>query len=267
MCSAQPWASPRPRWTAPSGQAALGPAVAAGQGGGDSSQSKRQLCHLHPVMCPVGWARQGRPSTHMGHWVRARLGGQSRVPPSPRRGAEPTLSPLQGRRGPETQRVLRASAGRPRGAGRILCPQERQEAPRYVSHGGWSPFPGAGCPEAPTSGLDPGGFTRPLTGSPPPAPSPGHDSDSDSELSLDEQSSSYASSRSSDSEDDGGEAEDKWDPAQGPVHSTPKGERAPGRGADPRRGRPALGQSCGGGKHRPLLAVWAAQAGLLWDPP
>ncbi|XP_069442287.1 cadherin EGF LAG seven-pass G-type receptor 1 isoform X1 [Ovis canadensis] len=50
----------------------------------------------------------------------------------------------------------------------------------------------------------------------------GHDSDSDSELSLDEQSSSYASSRSSDSEDDGGEAEDKWDPAQGPVHSTPK---------------------------------------------
>lgn len=50
----------------------------------------------------------------------------------------------------------------------------------------------------------------------------GHDSDSDSELSLDEQSSSYASSHSSDSEDDGVEAEDKWDSAQGPVHSTPK---------------------------------------------
>jgi hypothetical protein len=53
----------------------------------------------------------------------------------------------------------------------------------------------------------------------------GPDSDSDSELSLDEQSSSYASSHSSDSEDDGGETEDKWDPAQGPVHSTPKGEQ------------------------------------------
>uniref|UniRef100_A0A8D0XLD1 Cadherin EGF LAG seven-pass G-type receptor 1 n=1 Tax=Sus scrofa TaxID=9823 RepID=A0A8D0XLD1_PIG len=50
----------------------------------------------------------------------------------------------------------------------------------------------------------------------------GHDSDSDSELSLDEQSSSYASSHSSDSEDDGVEAEGKWDPARGPVHSTPK---------------------------------------------
>ncbi|XP_074182682.1 cadherin EGF LAG seven-pass G-type receptor 1 isoform X1 [Rhinolophus sinicus] len=50
----------------------------------------------------------------------------------------------------------------------------------------------------------------------------GHDSDSDSELSLDEQSSSYASSHSSDSEDDGVEATDKWDPSRGPVHSTPK---------------------------------------------
>ncbi|XP_057596824.1 cadherin EGF LAG seven-pass G-type receptor 1 isoform X3 [Hippopotamus amphibius kiboko] len=50
----------------------------------------------------------------------------------------------------------------------------------------------------------------------------GHDSDSDSELSLDERSSSYASSRSSDSEDDGVAAEDKWGPAQGPVHSTPR---------------------------------------------
>ncbi|XP_033621772.1 cadherin EGF LAG seven-pass G-type receptor 1, partial [Fukomys damarensis] len=52
----------------------------------------------------------------------------------------------------------------------------------------------------------------------------GPDSDSDSELSLDEQSSSYASSHSSDSEDDVGEAEDKWDSVGGPVHSTPKAD-------------------------------------------
>lgn len=109
-----------------------------------------------------------------------------------------------------------------------------------MSHGGWSPSPGAGCPKAPISSLGPGGSTQPLTG-PPPDPSPGHDSDSDSELSLDEQSSSYASSRSSDSEDDGGEAEDKWDPAQGPVHSTPKGERAPGHGTGLSRGPLARG--------------------------
>ncbi|KAG8517967.1 Cadherin EGF LAG seven-pass G-type receptor 1 [Galemys pyrenaicus] len=54
----------------------------------------------------------------------------------------------------------------------------------------------------------------------------GLDSDSDSELSLDEHSSSYASSHSSDSEDDGGEAEDKWDPPPGPVHSTPRVDAA-----------------------------------------
>ncbi|XP_033089453.1 cadherin EGF LAG seven-pass G-type receptor 1 isoform X2 [Trachypithecus francoisi] len=53
---------------------------------------------------------------------------------------------------------------------------------------------------------------------------PGHDSDSDSELSLDEQSSSYASSHSSDSEDDRVGAEEKWDPARGAIHSTPKGD-------------------------------------------
>nr|XP_004650449.2 cadherin EGF LAG seven-pass G-type receptor 1 [Jaculus jaculus] len=52
----------------------------------------------------------------------------------------------------------------------------------------------------------------------------GPDSDSDSELSLDDQSSSYASSHSSDSEDDAAEAEDKWDPSGGPVHSTPKAD-------------------------------------------
>uniref|UniRef100_H0VPZ8 Cadherin EGF LAG seven-pass G-type receptor 1 n=1 Tax=Cavia porcellus TaxID=10141 RepID=H0VPZ8_CAVPO len=51
---------------------------------------------------------------------------------------------------------------------------------------------------------------------------PGPDSDSDSEMSLDEHSSSYASSHSSDSEDDVRDAEDKWDSARGPVHSTPK---------------------------------------------
>ncbi|XP_069855921.1 cadherin EGF LAG seven-pass G-type receptor 1 isoform X2 [Dipodomys merriami] len=64
----------------------------------------------------------------------------------------------------------------------------------------------------------------------------GPDSDSDSELSLDEQSSSYASSRSSDSEDDGGDAEEQWDPAGGPVHSTPKadalGSHVPGEWPD-----------------------------------
>lgn len=59
---------------------------------------------------------------------------------------------------------------------------------------------------------------------PVPCSSTGHDSDSDSELSLDEQSSSYASSHSSDSEDDGVGAEEKWDPARGAIHSTPKGE-------------------------------------------
>ncbi|KAM6162185.1 cadherin EGF LAG seven-pass G-type receptor 1 [Erethizon dorsatum] len=52
----------------------------------------------------------------------------------------------------------------------------------------------------------------------------GPESDSDSEMSLDEHSSSYASSRSSDSEDDGGDAEDKWDPVRAPVHSTPKAD-------------------------------------------
>ncbi|KAM9230327.1 cadherin EGF LAG seven-pass G-type receptor 1 isoform 1-T1 [Dugong dugon] len=60
----------------------------------------------------------------------------------------------------------------------------------------------------------------------------GCDSDSDSELSLDEHSSSYASSRSSDSEDEGVAAKDQWDPATpqahapGPVHSTPQVDAA-----------------------------------------
>uniref|UniRef100_A0A8C5JFZ9 Cadherin EGF LAG seven-pass G-type receptor 1 n=1 Tax=Junco hyemalis TaxID=40217 RepID=A0A8C5JFZ9_JUNHY len=59
-----------------------------------------------------------------------------------------------------------------------------------------------------------------------------HDSDSDSELSLDEHSSSYASSHSSDSEEDGLEAE-KWNTStsknneHGPLHSTPKVDTLP----------------------------------------
>uniref|UniRef100_A0A8C4MVR6 Cadherin EGF LAG seven-pass G-type receptor 1 n=1 Tax=Equus asinus asinus TaxID=83772 RepID=A0A8C4MVR6_EQUAS len=72
------------------------------------------------------------------------------------------------------------------------------------------------------------GPTRGGPGEPDPSflPRSSHDSDSDSELSLDEQSSSYASSHSSDSEDDVGDAEDKWDPTRGPVHSTPKADAA-----------------------------------------
>ncbi|XP_043823673.1 cadherin EGF LAG seven-pass G-type receptor 1 [Dromiciops gliroides] len=58
----------------------------------------------------------------------------------------------------------------------------------------------------------------------------GNDSDSDSELSLEEHSSSYASSHSSDSEEDGMDEESKWHPGsckasdRGPVHSTPKAD-------------------------------------------
>uniref|UniRef100_A0A8U8BDV5 Cadherin EGF LAG seven-pass G-type receptor 1 n=1 Tax=Geospiza parvula TaxID=87175 RepID=A0A8U8BDV5_GEOPR len=62
-----------------------------------------------------------------------------------------------------------------------------------------------------------------------PSKSNEHDSDSDSELSLDEHSSSYASSHSSDSEEDGLEPDKKWNTStsknneHGPLHSTPKG--------------------------------------------
>ncbi|XP_044535216.1 cadherin EGF LAG seven-pass G-type receptor 1 [Gracilinanus agilis] len=58
----------------------------------------------------------------------------------------------------------------------------------------------------------------------------GNDSDSDSELSLEEHSSSYASSRSSDSEEDGVDEENKWNSGsckandRGPIHSTPKAD-------------------------------------------
>lgn len=65
-------------------------------------------------------------------------GGWSCVPQSDN--AEPThLYSLQGQRGPEAQRVLWAGAGWPWGARRVLCTQEHQEAPRYVSPGARSP--------------------------------------------------------------------------------------------------------------------------------
>uniref|UniRef100_A0A672UUN2 Cadherin EGF LAG seven-pass G-type receptor 1 n=1 Tax=Strigops habroptila TaxID=2489341 RepID=A0A672UUN2_STRHB len=67
-----------------------------------------------------------------------------------------------------------------------------------------------------------------------PSKSNEHDSDSDSELSLDEHSSSYASSHSSDSEEDGLETEKKWNTSstsknneRGPLHSTPKVDTLP----------------------------------------
>uniref|UniRef100_A0A8D2LN81 Cadherin EGF LAG seven-pass G-type receptor 1 n=1 Tax=Varanus komodoensis TaxID=61221 RepID=A0A8D2LN81_VARKO len=66
-----------------------------------------------------------------------------------------------------------------------------------------------------------------------PSKSNEHDSDSDSELSLDEHSSSYASSHSSDSEEDVMDAEKKWSVAtpvnndRAPIHSTPKVDSVP----------------------------------------
>lgn len=111
--------------------------------------------------------------------------------------------------------------------------------------------------------LGPGGLCCALGKNPGPGLSPcsswppaGHDSDSDSELSLDEQSSSYASSHSSDSEDDGLEAEDKWDPAPGPVHSTPKGEGA---------GTAGQNQELGSVKDRP--GGGAGREGAPASPP
>ncbi|XP_010280712.1 PREDICTED: cadherin EGF LAG seven-pass G-type receptor 1-like, partial [Phaethon lepturus] len=72
-----------------------------------------------------------------------------------------------------------------------------------------------------------------------PSKSNEHDSDSDSELSLDEHSSSYASSHSSDSEEDGLEPENKWNTStsknneRGPLHSTPKECVTASDGEDP----------------------------------
>nr|XP_030111756.3 cadherin EGF LAG seven-pass G-type receptor 1 isoform X3 [Taeniopygia guttata] len=74
-----------------------------------------------------------------------------------------------------------------------------------------------------------------------PSKSNEHDSDSDSELSLDEHSSSYASSHSSDSEEDGLETEKKWNTStsknneHGPLHSTPKECVTASDGEDPGR--------------------------------
>uniref|UniRef100_A0A672NJX6 Cadherin EGF LAG seven-pass G-type receptor 1-like n=1 Tax=Sinocyclocheilus grahami TaxID=75366 RepID=A0A672NJX6_SINGR len=51
----------------------------------------------------------------------------------------------------------------------------------------------------------------------------GSNSDSDSELSVDEHSSSYASSHSSDSEDEARHSRTKWNNERTPIHSTPKG--------------------------------------------
>ena len=125
------------------------------------------------------------------------------------------------------------------------------------------------CPGLGGSALPLAGSPRPRLSAVPPARPAGHDSDSDSELSLDEQSSSYASSHSSDSEDDGVVAEDRWDPAQGPVHSTPKGERACWPQSGPQPWSPAPGTGLGGRKDSPLLPVRRAQVrsqGSLWDP-
>ncbi|XP_053834435.1 cadherin EGF LAG seven-pass G-type receptor 1 isoform X1 [Vidua macroura] len=74
-----------------------------------------------------------------------------------------------------------------------------------------------------------------------PSKSNEHDSDSDSELSLDEHSSSYASSHSSDSEEDGLDTEKKWNTStsknneHGPLHSTPKECVTASDGEDPGR--------------------------------
>ncbi|XDV52911.1 hypothetical protein PO909_021553 [Leuciscus waleckii] len=56
------------------------------------------------------------------------------------------------------------------------------------------------------------------------------DSDSDSELSLDEHSSSYASSHSSDSEDEARHSKTKWNNERTPIHSTPKVDAVSGHG-------------------------------------
>lgn len=181
----------------------------------------------------------------------------SHVPPPPpaRAGALSPTSPLSRDEGGQK---LSVSSGPARGGhgepDASFVPRSAKKPHGTCLLGGGLPFGGAGCPEGPLPWPGPRRLRSALDRKPPAGPSPGHDSDSDSELSLDEQSSSYASSHSSDSEDDGGEAEDKWDPAQGPVHSTPKGERAPGRAADLSCGLPPPGRSCGG-KHSPLPAV------------
>ncbi|KAJ8374025.1 hypothetical protein SKAU_G00046050 [Synaphobranchus kaupii] len=55
----------------------------------------------------------------------------------------------------------------------------------------------------------------------------GRGSDSDSELSGEELSSSYASSRSSEAEDDGADPKPKWNNERQPLHSTPRVDAVP----------------------------------------
>lgn len=222
------------------------------------------------------------------------LGGCAMLPPAPSSGAEPTLCP-PGTPGARSSACPLGRCGaamgsqpRPLSPGVPRSPTVRVPW-RVVSFlgaggGGHGPGPPAGsCLSCGPPGhwgthtlergprhpwrvyRGPGGPALPLAGSPAPGLSrpsflpAGHDSDSDSELSLDEQSSSYASSHSSDSEDDGAEAEGKWDPARGPVHSTPKGERA---GAQ-------WGATLQGGPRRWPFAPTRSTGQLcasLWDP-
>ncbi|XP_059402797.1 cadherin EGF LAG seven-pass G-type receptor 1-like [Carassius carassius] len=65
------------------------------------------------------------------------------------------------------------------------------------------------------------------------------DSDSDSELSVDEHSSSFASSQSSDSEDEARHSRTKWNNERTPIHSTPKADAISGQGKQYRPEQPA----------------------------
>ncbi|KTG33313.1 hypothetical protein cypCar_00001417, partial [Cyprinus carpio] len=64
------------------------------------------------------------------------------------------------------------------------------------------------------------------------------DSDSDSELSVDEHSSSYASSHSSDSEDEARHSRTKWNNERTPIHSTPKADAMSSQGKPNRSEEP-----------------------------
>uniref|UniRef100_A0A8C2IYK6 Cadherin EGF LAG seven-pass G-type receptor 1b n=1 Tax=Cyprinus carpio TaxID=7962 RepID=A0A8C2IYK6_CYPCA len=66
----------------------------------------------------------------------------------------------------------------------------------------------------------------------------GSNSDSDSELSVDEHSSSYASSHSSDSEDEARHSRTKWNNERTPIHSTPKADAMSGQGKPNRSEEP-----------------------------
>uniref|UniRef100_A0A8C0Y1B5 Cadherin EGF LAG seven-pass G-type receptor 1b n=1 Tax=Cyprinus carpio carpio TaxID=630221 RepID=A0A8C0Y1B5_CYPCA len=66
----------------------------------------------------------------------------------------------------------------------------------------------------------------------------GSNSDSDSELSVDEHSSSYASSHSSDSEDEARHSRTKWNNERTPIHSTPKADAMSSQGKPNRSEEP-----------------------------